>query len=82
MRVKYCEHQSESEEQVDCTLIKYSVCVRAPTHPPKATHTKPLTPKQTFSCMFSMPRIPLVDDLTASQVPPGSNILVEFDPTS
>jgi len=29
-----------------------------------------------------VPRIPLVDDLTNSQVPGGSNILVEFDPAS
>jgi len=30
----------------------------------------------------SLPRIPLIDDLTVSQIPPGSNILVEFDPVS
>lgn len=29
-----------------------------------------------------MPRIPLIDDLTTSQIPSGSNILVEFDPAS
>jgi KaiC/GvpD/RAD55 family RecA-like ATPase len=29
-----------------------------------------------------VPRIPLIDDLTDSQIPLGSNILVEFDPTS
>jgi KaiC/GvpD/RAD55 family RecA-like ATPase len=29
-----------------------------------------------------MPRIPLIDDLTIGQIPPGSNILVEFDPAS
>ena len=29
-----------------------------------------------------MARIPLIDDLTLSQIPPGSNILVEFDAAS
>ncbi|HUO42429.1 MAG TPA: hypothetical protein VMU35_05585 [Methylomirabilota bacterium] len=29
-----------------------------------------------------MPRIPLIDDLTKDPIPPGSNILVEFDPAS
>lgn len=29
-----------------------------------------------------MPRIPLIEDLTKGAVPPGSNILVEFDPAS
>ncbi|HUO41876.1 MAG TPA: hypothetical protein VMU35_02795, partial [Methylomirabilota bacterium] len=29
-----------------------------------------------------MPKIPLIDDLTADLTPPGSNILVEFDPAS
>lgn len=29
-----------------------------------------------------MPRIPLIEELTAGAVPPGSNILVEFDPSS
>lgn len=29
-----------------------------------------------------MPRIPLIDDLTQGPVPPGSNLLVEFDPSS
>jgi KaiC/GvpD/RAD55 family RecA-like ATPase len=33
------------------------------------------------SCL-PVPRIPLIDDLTDSQIPPGSNILVEFDPAS
>ena len=30
----------------------------------------------------TVPSIPLIDDLTSSQIPPGSNILVEFDPAS
>jgi KaiC/GvpD/RAD55 family RecA-like ATPase len=29
-----------------------------------------------------LPRIPLIEDLTVGPVPPGSNILVEFDPSS
>jgi KaiC/GvpD/RAD55 family RecA-like ATPase len=29
-----------------------------------------------------MPRIPLIEDLTSDPVPNGSNLLVEFDPTS
>jgi KaiC/GvpD/RAD55 family RecA-like ATPase len=29
-----------------------------------------------------LPRIPLIEDLTKGPVPPGSNILVEFDPAS
>ena len=29
-----------------------------------------------------MPQIPLIEDLTKGPIPPGSNILVEFDPTS
>ena len=29
-----------------------------------------------------MPRIPIVEDLTKGPIPPGSNILVEFDPSS
>lgn len=29
-----------------------------------------------------MPRIPLVEDLTSGSIPPGSNLLVEFDPSS
>ena len=29
-----------------------------------------------------MPRISLIEDLTKDQVPPGSNILVEYDPSS
>jgi len=29
-----------------------------------------------------VPRIPLIEDLTKGPVPPGSNILVEFDPAS
>jgi KaiC/GvpD/RAD55 family RecA-like ATPase len=29
-----------------------------------------------------VPRIPLIEDLTHDQVPPGSNILVEYDPSS
>lgn len=29
-----------------------------------------------------MPRLPLIEDLTKGPVPPGSNILVEFDPAS
>jgi KaiC/GvpD/RAD55 family RecA-like ATPase len=29
-----------------------------------------------------LPRIPLIEDLTKGVVPPGSNILVEFDPAS
>jgi KaiC/GvpD/RAD55 family RecA-like ATPase len=32
--------------------------------------------------VFSLPRIPLIEDLTKGPVPPGSNILVEFDPAS
>ena len=29
-----------------------------------------------------MPRIPLIEDLTKNPIPPGTNILVEFDPVS
>ncbi len=29
-----------------------------------------------------MPRLPLIEDLTKGPIPPGSNILVEFDPAS
>ena len=29
-----------------------------------------------------MPRIPLIEDLTSGSIPPGSNLLVEFDPAS
>ena len=32
--------------------------------------------------MKALPRIPLIEDLTAGPVPPGSNLLVEFDPSS
>ena len=31
---------------------------------------------------YTVPKIPLIDDLTADLTPPGSNILVEFDPAS
>ena len=34
------------------------------------------------SSVFSLPRIPLIEDLTRGPIPPGSNILVEFDPSS
>ena len=34
------------------------------------------------SLCLTVPRIPLIDDLTISQIPSGSNILVEFDPAS
>jgi len=30
----------------------------------------------------ALPRIPLIDDLTSGPIPPGSNIIVEFDPAS
>lgn len=30
----------------------------------------------------ALPRIPLIEDLTVGSVPPGSNLLVEFDPSS
>ena len=30
----------------------------------------------------TLPRIPLIEDLTKNPIPPGTNILVEFDPTS
>ena len=33
-------------------------------------------------CVSALPRIPLIEDLTKGSVPPGSNILVEFDPLS
>jgi KaiC/GvpD/RAD55 family RecA-like ATPase len=29
-----------------------------------------------------LPRIPLIEELTKGSIPPGSNILVEFDPAS
>jgi KaiC/GvpD/RAD55 family RecA-like ATPase len=29
-----------------------------------------------------VPRVPLIDDLTVGELPPGSNIMVEFDPAS
>jgi KaiC/GvpD/RAD55 family RecA-like ATPase len=32
--------------------------------------------------VLSLPRIPLIEDLTKGPVPPGSNLLVEFDPAS
>jgi KaiC/GvpD/RAD55 family RecA-like ATPase len=32
--------------------------------------------------VFTVPRIPLIDDLTVGQTPQGSNILVEFDAAS
>jgi len=32
--------------------------------------------------VFSLPRMPLIEDLTKGPVLPGSNILVEFDPAS
>ncbi len=32
--------------------------------------------------MFLLPRMPIIEDLTKGSVPPGSNILVEFDPAS
>jgi KaiC/GvpD/RAD55 family RecA-like ATPase len=32
--------------------------------------------------VFSLPRIPLVEDLTKGPIPPGTNLLVEFDPAS
>jgi len=32
--------------------------------------------------VFSLPRIPLIEDLTKGPIPPGSQILVEFDPAS
>ena len=32
--------------------------------------------------MFLMPRMPIIEDLTKGPIPPGSNILVEFDPAS
>jgi len=34
------------------------------------------------SRVSTVARIPLIDDLTSAQVPPGSNILVEYDPSS
>jgi KaiC/GvpD/RAD55 family RecA-like ATPase len=32
--------------------------------------------------VFSLPRIPLIEDLASGPIPSGSNILVEFDPAS
>ena len=32
--------------------------------------------------MSLMPRIPIIEDLTNGPIPPGSNVLVEFDPAS
>ena len=32
--------------------------------------------------MKALPRLPLIEDLTKGPIPPGSNILVEFDPAS
>ncbi len=32
--------------------------------------------------MEALPRIPLIEDLTSGPIPPGSNIIVEFDPAS
>jgi KaiC/GvpD/RAD55 family RecA-like ATPase len=40
------------------------------------THTLEL------SSVLALPRIPLIKDLTKGPIPPGSNILVEFDPAS
>jgi KaiC/GvpD/RAD55 family RecA-like ATPase len=34
------------------------------------------------SSVFSLPKIPLIEDLTKGPIPPGSSILVEFDPSS
>jgi len=33
-------------------------------------------------CVRTLPKIPLIDDLTRSPVPLGSNLMVEFDPAS
>jgi len=33
-------------------------------------------------CVMWLPRIPLIEDLTEGPIPPGSSILVEFDPSS
>ena len=32
--------------------------------------------------MPALPKIPIIEDLTKGQVPPGSNVLIEFDPAS
>jgi KaiC/GvpD/RAD55 family RecA-like ATPase len=32
--------------------------------------------------VVSLPRIPIIEELTTEPIPPGSNILVEFDPAS
>lgn len=63
-------------------------CVSARTSIP--THTKVTSDQNlqlqlptTIGSVFSvMPRIPLLEDLTKEPIPPGSNLLVEYDPTS
>jgi KaiC/GvpD/RAD55 family RecA-like ATPase len=35
-----------------------------------------------YFCGLAVPRIPLIEDLTKQPIPPGLNILVEFDPAS
>ena len=63
------------------SLVVRKVCVCAPLGP--HTHESP-KPRENghVGLVPAVPRITLIDDLTDSQIPPGSNILVEFDPAS
>jgi KaiC/GvpD/RAD55 family RecA-like ATPase len=58
------------------------VCVRTST-PTHTTKPKPTTWSSIRNARATVvPRIPLIEDLTDGPVPPGSNLLVEFDPAS
>jgi len=46
------------------------------------THENHKSVRAEDSRVFLLPRIPLIEDLTKGSIPPGSNILVEFDPAS
>lgn len=38
--------------------------------------------KRQYSCVGTVPRVPLIEDLTSGPVPAGSQLLVEYDPAS
>ena len=64
--------------QKSWTAIRSCVCAHQDNH----THESHKSARTDDSHVFSLPRIPIIEDLTKGPIPPGSNILVEFDPSS
>lgn len=46
------------------------------------THENSIGSVMTGQRVLALPRIPLIEDLTKGPIPPGSNLLIEFDPAS